>query len=85
MGELQATMTHAEFKSWVDYYEEFPFDDHHRYHRPAVLVAQSMGGGDAEAKFEYLVPPKAIGDNKGEYSEADLRTLEAFGVKSPNV
>lgn len=74
-------MTHAEFKSWVDYYEEFPFDDHHRYHRPAVLVAQSMGGGDAEAKFDYLVPPKA-GSNEGSgYSEADLNTLAAFGIK----
>lgn len=76
-------MTHAEFVSWQLYYEEAPFDDHHRYHRPAVLVAQSMGGGDAKAKLDFLVPPRNEGAEG--LSDADLKTLEAFGMKPPGV
>lgn len=76
-------MTHSEFVSWQEYYDETPFDDHHRFHRPAVLVSSSMAGGDAQAKLDFLVPPKP--SDSGEYSEADLKTLEAFGMKPPRV
>lgn len=88
MGELQATMTNAEFLSWQQYFEEAPFDDHHRYHRPALLVAQSMAGGDIKPKLEFLVPPKADGLSEqvpGGLSQADLRTIAALGVELPSV
>lgn len=76
-------MTHAEFRSWQLYYEEAPFDDHHRYHRPAILVSSSMSGGDLQKKMDFLIPPKR--DSHSDYSEADLKTLETFGVKFSGV
>ena len=76
-------MPHSEFVSWQHYFEEAPFDDHHRYHRPAVLVSTSMGGGDAQEKLDFLVPRRV--DSEGEYSAADMKTLEAFGMKPPGV
>ena len=81
MAELQSTMTHKEFLSWQYFYEEAPFDDHYRYHRPAVLVAQSMSGGDAQEKLDFLVPKQT--ENIEGFSDADLKTLAAFGIKPP--
>lgn len=77
-------MTLAEFHSWQRYYAETPFDDHYRYHRPAVLVAQAMAGGKAQDKLDFLVPPQTWGaaEHVG-YSSADLNTLAALGLKPP--
>lgn len=72
-------MSHAEFAAWVDFYERHPFDDYHRFHRPAALVACSLGGGDASEKLEWLQPqPK---EDAGNLSDADLNTLRAFGLR----
>ena len=76
-------MTHKEFLSWQEYYDEAPFDDHHRFHRPAVLVSSSMAGGDAKAKMDFLVPPS--NDAVEGLSDADLKTLAALGMKPPSV
>lgn len=73
-------MTVAEFQSWQEYYAEAPFDDHHRFHRPAALVSLSMSGGTAKDKFDFLVPPWTGGAG---YSQADLNTFAAFGVEPP--
>lgn len=32
-------MDQAELLEWVEFYKLFPFDDLHRFHRPAALVA----------------------------------------------
>ncbi len=77
MAEWQASMTAAEFARWVAYYRRHPFDDRHRYHRPAALVARSMSGADINDLLDWLHPPAAA---EG-LSEADLRTLKAFGIR----
>lgn len=66
-------MTQAEFESWVEFFERYPFDDRSRYVKPAALIAQSMRGGEITPFLEYLQPSM--------YSAADLRTLSAFGFK----
>lgn len=71
-----SAMTQHEFRYWKAFYERHPFDDLHVYHRPAALIAQSMGGGDFSQKVDLLSNP-FIKD----YSDADLRTLKAFGLK----
>jgi hypothetical protein len=72
-------MSEAEFRDWVAYYKDFPFDDSHRYHRPAALIAQSMAGGDIKQKMEWLQPdPAPEGIN-----EADLATMRALGIRAP--
>lgn len=73
-------MTPAEFQSWVEFYIGQPFDDLHRYHRPAALVASSFNG-DIEGKLEWLQPRN--GDD--EYSSADITTMKAFGLKPSNI
>ena len=73
-------MTPSEYAAWVDYYELCPFDDMHRYHRPAALIAQSMRGGEMRPLLEILVPGERP---SSDYSDADLKTMEAFGIKPP--
>lgn len=73
-------MTAQEFRSWVAFYELYPFDDFHRFHRPAAMVASSLGGGDIEKRLEWLQPtPAAVGDEN--LSAADIATLRAFGLR----
>lgn len=70
-------MSAAEFGRWVAYYRRHPFDDLHRHHRPAAMVARSMGGADINDLLDWLHPPPAA---EG-LSDADLRTLKAFGIR----
>lgn len=78
MAEWQAVMTADEFEAWRHYYRQQPFDDLHRIHRPAALVAAAMGG-QYEQKLKFLAPdPKPAG-----YSQAELNTLQAFGLRPP--
>lgn len=74
-------MTYAEFCEWVAFYVEHPFDDAHRYHRPAALIAQSIASGDMEKRLEWLKGGRAlVKESSGRFSEADLRTFEALGL-----
>lgn len=73
-------MSRVEFLAWVRYYEMAPFDDFHRFHRPAALVAQSLGGGDVSKHLDWLQPPPAQpGDEH--LTEADISTLRALGLR----
>lgn len=72
-------MSQSEFERWAQFYEMAPFDDLHRFHRPAALLAVKMAGGEIADMLEWLQDEKSFGD--GELSTADLKTLAAFGVK----
>lgn len=77
MEEWKASLTPDEFADWVEFYKLYPFDDFHRFHRPAALVAQSMRGGDVKPLLQWLAPepiPEGL-------SAADMNTLKAFGIK----
>lgn len=68
-------MTQPEYLAWLEFYKLYPFDDMHRFYRPAALVSQSMAGGDMQEKLDWLQPdPRNAG-----MSDADLRTLRALG------
>lgn len=75
-------MSQAEFQRWFDFYKMHPFDDLHRFHRPAALVAKSMSGGDIENMIEWL-HPQYNNVEDSEFSDADLNTLKALGVSKP--
>jgi hypothetical protein len=76
-------MTQAEFTRWREFYAVFPFDDLHRVHRPAALVASALGGGDLQRRLDWLQPPATVdGQNM---SAADLNTLRAFGFRPEDV
>lgn len=69
-------MSRQEFLDWIRFYRSWPFDDAHRYHRPAALIAQRLGGGDINELIEFLQPP-ALPDGM---SIAEFNTLRAFGM-----
>ncbi len=69
-------MSNAEFTRWIEFYKLYPFDDYHRFYRPAALVSASMGGS-VEKSLEWLQPEPIAGD----YSEVDVSILKAFGLK----
>lgn len=78
VSEWQAAMTQREFARWVEFYRLFPFDDLHRFHRPAALLC-SMQGGDFKKAMDALAPePVPSG-----YSQAELNSFKAFGIKPP--
>jgi hypothetical protein len=70
-------MTQKEFQDWMEFYRNHPFDDLHRYHRPAALVSVSMAGGDIKERLEWLAP-EPVPDG---LSDADARTMRALGIK----
>jgi hypothetical protein len=72
-------MTENEFSSWVEFYRLAPFDDLHRFHRPAALVARSFSGGDISNLLEWLQPKPETKD----WTQADLNTFKAMGIKPP--
>jgi hypothetical protein len=75
VGELKRRMSRAEFLRWGRFYIRYPFDDLHRYHRPAAMVACSLGGGEPQGRLEWLFPDQGADG----MTDADAATLRAFG------
>lgn len=69
-------MSQAEFDRWSQFYRDYPFDDLHRYHRPAALISVSMAGGEIQDKLNWL-QPEPLPDG---LSLADVNTMKAFGL-----
>lgn len=87
MRELQTRMGMDEYHAWARFYARYPFDDFHRYQRPAALVAQTIGGGEMDVKLDWLAqrddhPTPWM---SAQFSEADMKTFKAFGVKPPGM
>lgn len=71
-------MNNNEFEAWARYYRAHPFDDLHRYHRPAALLAASKGYRLDDA-LGYLHPspaPEGI-------DEIGMSVIRALGVVRP--
>lgn len=76
IGHMRASMTQREFASWAEFYRLFPFDDRHRFHRPAAMVAASMSG-KYDDRIEFLSPePQPEG-----FSKVDVSIMQALGVR----
>lgn len=87
-------MSKRELESWQAFYLLYPFDDLHRYHRPAALIsasaAMAMTSGDLmpaiQKRLQFLQPEPSVDEfPAGNFSEADMRTMRAFGVRPPQV
>jgi hypothetical protein len=72
-------MTESEFQRWVEFYTLYPFDDEHRHHRPAALIASRIGGQEVQTMLDWLAPDPAT----KEMSDADIRTMRALGFVRP--
>jgi hypothetical protein len=75
IAEWKESMEQPEFLTWVEFFKLYPFDDFHRYHRPAALVSTALGGGDVKPRLDWLQPEPDVDG----LSEADRNTLKAFG------
>lgn len=74
-------MSQREFLAWADYYRRWPFDDFHRFHRPAALIASALCGGGPEvmeARLEWLQPGQRFTDN---HTDADRDLFKAAGIR----
>jgi len=79
VAEWQARMSAGEFDRWVRFYRAHPFDDLHRFHRPAALVSVSLSGGDVKERIEWLAPepvPEGL-------TPVDMSAIRALGLKPP--
>lgn len=67
----------GEFERWRQYYLDMPFDDEHRYYKPAALVAALAGktGKGVDTYLDFLRPPRH------RYNDADMSVFKAFGIK----
>lgn len=74
-------MSYPEFYKWISFYNDFPFDDFHRYLRPAALVAAasgSMGKISSESVTKILswLEPEQIPEG---INAADYSIIKALG------
>jgi len=71
-------MTQPEFLAWIEFYRLYPFDDMHRHHRPAAIVANAMSGAPLDKLLDWLAPDPTL----SKFSEADLATMRTLrGMK----
>jgi hypothetical protein len=78
VAEWQEVMTRKEFLDWVEFNKNFPFDDLHRFHRPAAVIAASMGGKDAYQKALDHLAPEPVPEGM---SAVDFSVYKAFGMR----
>lgn len=74
-------MSDVEWQQWRWYYNRHPFDDAHRYHRPALARTMIHGGLTVQETLDWLddgVPAAPMTPE-----EADANTLRAFGLQRP--
>lgn len=82
-------MSRPEFVRWVDFYEQFPFDDRARYQLPAAMIASTSPGPDRQSpEFKKVMEFfDATGDGVPEeykgYSAADVTILRELGGMPP--
>lgn len=72
---MKATLTPEEFEDWRQFYTRWPFDDLHRFHRPAALVAAHFGG-DFEKALSVLHPP--VQDPDDPLTDVDRQVFSAL-------
>lgn len=71
-------MSAHEYMRWQQFYLQNPFDDLHRYHRPAAFVAANMSGADIKKSLDFLVN-RQVDDAQG-LSDVDLSILNLFST-----
>lgn len=73
-------MGEDEWLRWIEFFKLHPFDDYSRFHRPAALVASSMGGAEVGDLLDWL-EHKPL--RTARFNEVDLSLMERFGHKPP--
>lgn len=75
-------MSQTEFDRWCEFYKAHPFDDRHRYHRPAALVATAFAGGGNDGLDDRLSWLSTGYKEPDELTGADRDLFKALGIKT---
>lgn len=67
-------MPAADFDGFRSFFELYPFDDLHRFHRPAAVVGAAFGG-----KYESILGFLAPSPDNPALSDADRDVAKALG------
>jgi len=73
-------MSTRELNGWIDYFNRHPFDDLHRYHRPALADTLIRGGVAFDGVIDWM---QGDTTEKASESTADENTLRALGLSRP--
>ena len=78
--EWQTVITNREFLDWIAFYKNFPFDVHHRYHRPASMIFSEGKHERFETGLEFLDAGSTVSPelNMEGLSEADLSIIRTL-------
>lgn len=83
VAEAEARMSRGEFCDWYDRYVAEPFDDAHRFHRPAAWLAFQFNGVQPRESMKWLtdgtMPAAPDVTVAGQWSDADRATLATLG------
>jgi hypothetical protein len=71
-------MTEDEWLRWIEFYKLQPFDDYHRFARPAALVAHSMSGASLDDLLGYLEKRP-----QPQINSVEQGMLKALGLRPP--
>ncbi len=69
-------MPETDLAGFRSFFELYPFDDLHRFHRPAAVVATAFGG-----KYENTLAFLAPSPHDPALSDADNDVIKALGFK----
>ena len=78
VAELQSRMSRSEFEDWLEFYEDSPFDDLHRDHRPAAWMAGNFSGVEIEKSLKFLLNQPIKEQQEGEYTDIDQSVFSIF-------
>lgn len=78
-------MTQPEFVDWCAFYTLHPFDDEHRFFRPAAMLGEVIGASLAghTSKADDLMDWLNKNPVVAQYSDADRNSMRAWGLKPP--
>lgn len=76
-------MVPSEFDGWIDYFDRHPFDDLHRYHRPALADTLIRGGLPFDKVLDWMKDGEPMAPREMTPEEADAQTLRTFGLSRP--
>ena len=76
-------MSLREYEGWIDYFNRHPFDDLHRYHRPALGDTLIRGGVAFDRVIEWMRDDMTTKANEPTAEDADANTLRALGLSRP--
>lgn len=81
--EWQDAIDAPELADWIEFYRLFPFDDMHRFYRPAALLTKAQGVKASMSEIMRILQPDPLplGDGYDDDAQDRARSLMNMGFK----